>query len=59
MECTPWDIIGVESRLAFRRESGPKEEPEWSFSETFTWSQEFSSKLKLLIDHEAWDGDGV
>lgn len=53
LQCTPWDIIGVEHKLAFspatQFQPGHGEEPTM-----FGWSAAFITALTPLIVHPAW-----
>ncbi|RMJ11350.1 hypothetical protein CDV36_009013 [Fusarium kuroshium] len=45
MRCTPWDIIGVRSRLEFTKASGDDKK---------LWSSNFVRQFSALIPHPAW-----
>ncbi|KAK9438459.1 hypothetical protein VB005_08019 [Metarhizium brunneum] len=53
-KCTPWDIVGFNTKLSF--ELSCRGDLGGEVEENHTWSSDFSDHLAWLIPHPAWAG---
>ncbi|KAJ3477530.1 hypothetical protein NLG97_g8814 [Lecanicillium saksenae] len=51
-QCTPWDIVGIRTRLRFQPESRGR-----GSGDACMWSAPFCNNLSMLVTHQLWPTD--